>query len=228
MSLLNIFTGHEDRVAIGTHVFVQSVLDHAKSPVSIAPITRIATPGHSEGSNAFTARRFLVPHAMGRCGFALFCDGADMLARADINEVLQYASHRHAVMVVKHHYKTRNVRKYRGTAMESDNEDYERKQWAAVMLFNCRHPVWIDVTPEFVKKTPVIDLLQFRFLPEELIGELPMEWNWLADEHGENQAAKLLHFTAGVPAIPAHASGPMADEWIATRARAMSATGGAS
>lgn len=224
--MLNIFTGHEERVAVGTHVFVQSVLDHARSPVAITPITRAATPGHTEGSNAFTARRFLVPHIMGRNGWALFCDGADMMARADVNEVLQHASYRHAVSVVKHDYKTRNARKYRGTPMESDNTDYERKQWAAVMLFNCRHPVWHDITPELIKRTPLLDLLQFRFMPDELIGELPIEWNWLADEHGENPDAKLLHFTAGVPAIPAHASGPMAGEWLATRARAMAATGG--
>lgn len=227
MSLLHVFTGHEDRVAVGTHVFVQSVLDHARSPVEITPITRLATPGHAEGSNAFTARRFLVPHLMGRNGWAVFCDGADMLARADLNEILQHASHRHAVSVVKHDYRTKHPRKYLGTAMECANEDYPRKQWAAVMLFNCRHPAWIDITPELIAKTPMLDLLQFRFMPDELIGELPKVWNWLADEDGANPDAKIAHWTAGVPAIPAHASGPMADEWLATRARAMAATTGA-
>jgi hypothetical protein len=224
--MLNIFTGHEERVCAGTHVFIQSVLDHAKSPVEITPITRRATPGHSEGSNAFTARRFLVPHLMGYNGWAMFCDGADMMARADMSEIMEHASHRHAVMVVKHDYKTKNARKYRGTLMEADNPDYPRKQWAAVMLFNCRHPVWHDFGPAFIMSTPMIDLLQFKFMPDELIGDLPIEWNWLADEHGENQQAKLLHFTAGVPGIAAHADAPMADEWLATRDRAMAITGG--
>lgn len=226
MSCLNVFIGHEDRVTVGTHVFVQSVLDHARQPVEITPITRLATPGHAEGTNAFTARRFLVPHLTGRKGWALFCDGADMLMRADINEVMQHASHRHAVMVAKHDYKTKHARKYRGTAMEADNVDYPRKQWAAVMLFNCRHPIWVDWTPEKVGATPLLDLLQLNGLPDDLIADLPMEWNWLVDEHGENQDAKLIHFTAGVPAILAHASAPMAGEWFATQARAMSATTG--
>lgn len=227
MSLLPVFIGHEDRVAVGTHVFVQSVLDTARTPVEITPLTRLATPGHTEGTNAFTARRFLVPHLMGRRGWALFCDGADMLMRADVNEVLDHASHRHAVMVAKHSYRTKHPRKYVGTAMEADNVDYPCKQWASVMLFNCRHPVWVDINPELIKRTPLLDLLQFRFMPEELIGELPLTWNWLVDEHGENQQAKIIHFTAGVPAIPAHANAPMADEWFAAQARAMSATGGA-
>lgn len=226
MSLLRVVIGHEDRVAVGTHVFVQSVLDHARSPVEITPITRLATPGHAEGSNAFTARRFLVPHLMGLKGFALFCDGADMLARADINEILQHASHRHAVSVVKHDYRTKHPRKYLGTPMECDNADYPRKQWAAVMLFNCRHPIWVDWAPDLISCTPMLELLQFRHIPDDLIGELPKVWNWLCDEEGANPDAKIAHFTAGAPAIPAHASGPMADEWLATRARAMSATGG--
>ena len=226
MSLLTIFTGHEDKAAVGTHVFVQSLLDHAKHPVAVAPITRLATPGHREGTNAFTARRFLAPHLMGLSGWAAFFDGADMLLRADVHDILDHASHRHAVMVVKHDYQTKHPRKYLGTAMEADNVDYPRKQWASVMLFNCRHPAWIDITPQRIARTPLLDLLQLRFLPDKLIGALPIEWNWLADEHGANPAAKLIHFTAGIPAFHAHASAPMAGEWRTTQHRAISATGG--
>ena len=223
--MLHVFTGHEDRVAVGTHVFVQSVLDHARAPVAITPITRLAAPAHAEGSNAFTARRFLVPHIMGCTGWAAFVDGADMLCRADINGLMEHARYGKAVMVVKHDYATQHARKYRGTRMEADNGDYERKQWASVMLFNCRHPVWIDIKPDFIRAQSMLDLLQLRFLEDDLIGELPMEWNWLADEHGENANAKLLHFTAGIPHFEMHAQAPMAGEWITTRETAMNATG---
>lgn len=223
--MFHVFTGHEDRAAVGTHVFVQSVLDHASEPVALTPLTRLATPGHSEGSNAFTARRFLVPHTMGFNGWAAFVDGADMLCRADISGLMEHARHSKAVMVVKHDYSTRHDRKYRGTSMEADNVDYERKQWASVMLFNCRHPAWLDVTTDFVRGLPLLDLLQLRFLDESLIGELPMEWNWLVDEHGENVDAKVLHWTAGIPHFEMHAEAPMADEWFTTRETAMNATG---
>jgi hypothetical protein len=37
----------------------------------------------------------------------------------------------------------------------------------------------------------------FRWLDDERIGELPIEWNWLPDEFGVNPEAKLLHYTLG-------------------------------
>jgi len=45
------------------------------------------------------------------------------------------------------------------------------------------------------------------------VGELPPEWNWLPDEYGENQDAKLLHYTLGTPCFHEFATTTMADEW---------------
>jgi hypothetical protein len=42
---------------------------------------------------------------------------------------------------------------------------------------------------------------------------LPIEWNWLADEFGVNDKAKLLHFTAGTPCFVDFAESPMAEKW---------------
>ena len=47
----------------------------------------------------------------------------------------------------------------------------------------------------------------------ELIGELPNVWNWLPDEFGANQDAKLLHYTLGTPSFHDFATTPMGDEW---------------
>jgi hypothetical protein len=47
----------------------------------------------------------------------------------------------------------------------------------------------------------------------------------MADELGLNPNAKILHFTSGIPAFPAHADVAHADQWFAARDRAMAATG---
>jgi hypothetical protein len=213
--MIPIYFGHDERTEAGSTVFLSSLMRHAERPMMLCPLTRRGVPGIPEGSNAFTLRRFLVPYSQGYQGWAVFVDGSDMLCRADIGQLAELRDDRYAVQVVQHSYQTRNPRKYRGTPMESDNVDYPRKQWVSVMLLNAGHPAWRVVDPEFVATSKAIDLLQLRFLPDEAIGHLPYVWNWLADEMGENPDAKVVHFTAGIPAFLAHADAPMADEWRA-------------
>lgn len=216
---IRLFTGWDAREAAGLHTFVQSVMEHATEPVSITPLSSALLPrSDRNGSNAFTWARFAVPRLCGYTGGAIFVDGADMLCQADIAELEALRDPFCAVQVVKHSYRTQHPIKYRGTAMECPNLDYDRKQWASVMLINCWHYAWKGAGND-------LDSLQLRFIPDELIGEIPAEWNWLADEQGENPGAKLLHFTAGIPAFPAYAKSPHADEWLATWGRAMRATG---
>jgi len=223
--MLNIYFGHDERAEAGTTAFIRSVIAHARAPVSLTPITRRGVEDQPEGSNAFTFRRFLVPYLQYWTGWALFVDGSDMLSRGDINEIMMHADARMAVHVVKHDYQTRHPRKYRGTAMEAPNEDYPRKQWASVMLMNCGHFAWRKVIPEYVATADPMHLLQLRFISEDRIGSLPHEWNWLVDEHGESLDAKLLHFTAGIPAFPEHSAAPMAGEWRESLLAAVTATG---
>jgi hypothetical protein len=222
--MLHVFFGHEEKAEAGTTAFVRSVIAKASKPVALVPITRFATVDYPEGSNAFTFRRFLVPWMMRFEGVAVFVDGADMICRADICELLEERDPFLAVQVVKHEYRTRHQRKYVGTSMEADNADYERKQWASVMMMNCSHFGWRKVTPEFVRKARPLDLLQLRFLDDDRIGSLPIEWNWLADEHGANDAAKLVHYTAGIPMFEQHADAPMAGEWTAALLAASTCT----
>lgn len=225
MAVLNIYFGHDERAEAGTTAFMRSVIAHAKRPVALSPITRNIIVGQKEGTNAFTFRRFLVPWMQDFTGFAIFVDGSDMLCLSDIGDLFHHADPWKAVQVVKHDYQTKHPIKYRGTPMEAANADYERKQWASVMLINCSHFAWRQLTPEYVAKADPLHLLQLRFIDDDRIGELPIEWNWLADEHGPNPNAKLIHFTAGIPAFPAHQDAPMADEWRASLFKAMQATG---
>lgn len=216
--MLRLFCGHDPREEAGSHVFVSSVLEHARLPVAITHLHKPALESafgqrFAEGSNAFTTSRFLVPALCDFMGTAVFVDGADMLCRSDINDILKAADPTLPVSVVKHAYKTRYPRKYVGSRMEADNADYERKQWASVMVMNCWHRIWHRLTPDKVAAMPVLDLLQLRMFGDEQIGSLPVEWNWMADEQGANENAKLVHFTAGVPGFHAHAVCAHSDEW---------------
>ena len=218
MKPLPIFVGYDAREEIGLHVFNSSVLENTTCPVSITFLHKDMIQGLTDGvfqngSNHFTTLRFLVPWLMDYKGVALFCDGSDMVATGDLCELIKLADPRYAVQVVKHNYKTKFPRKYRGTTMECDNADYHRKQWASVMLMNCSHSSWRGVGPHFVQNTPVLEMLQLRFLDDNAIGDLPMEWNWLADEMGSNTKAKILHYTAGIPAFDAHKNAPMSYTW---------------
>lgn len=211
--MLTLYFGHDERVEAGTTAFIRSAIAHATRPLLLAPLTRTNCPDIQEGSNAFTFRRFLVPWYQGYQGWAAFVDGADMLCRSDITDMCKYEDPRYAVRVVKHKYETAHPRKFLGSKMECMNLDYERKQHASVMFINCGHPAWLGINPHRIREMRPMHLLQLRFLADESIGELPDTFNWLCDEHGENPDAKLIHFTAGIPAFDAYKDSPMADEW---------------
>jgi hypothetical protein len=210
---MDIFTGYDAREAVGWHVFAQSVMDHASEPVALHPLQRQHNAAPA-GSNDFTFSRFLIPHMMAWTGTAIFVDGCDMLCRADITRLEHLRNPRMAVQVVKHDYETRNPVKYLDTPMQCGNPDYPRKNWASVMLINCYHMAWRRITPETIGKFKPLDLLGLRFIEDDRIGELPIEWNWLADEYGANADAHLLHWTAGIPAMARYVDAPHAAEWF--------------
>ncbi len=209
--MIRVFCGFDRREEPGLHVFVSSVLRHATAPVSFTPLT---SHGMKQGSNEFTLSRFLVAKFCGFSGRAIFCDGSDMLALADIAELDSLFDPRYAVQVVKHpSYISLHERKYIGTEMECPQSNYERKNWASVMLINCEHKAWREVHKHVVESIP-LKVLQFFFLHDELIGELPTDWNILIDENQDSTAPKLLHWTAGVPHFEHYASAKRSDLWF--------------
>ena len=216
--MINLYAGFDPREEAGYHAFVSSLLEHASCPVSVTPLhlplfRSFYSPGNRDGSNAFTYTRFLIPFLQGYTGSAIFVDASDMLLKADIAELWALRDFYKPVQVVKHDYQTKWPRKYIGTAMESDNPDYPRKNWSSAMLINCMHSRWRNINPESVQKMSGKQLHSFSWLDDSDIGELPDTWNWLADEAGPNKDAKLLHFTAGVPLIPAHSNVPHAADY---------------
>ena len=227
--MITVFAGFDPREEVGYHTFCSSVIHHATSPVTIAPLHqrmlgKIWTSGDKDGSNSFIYTRFLVPYLMGYNGFALFVDGSDMICTGDIAQLWAMRDPFLAVQVVKHDYKTKHPRKYLGTRMESANEDYPRKNWSSLMLMNCAHYDWRRITPESVEKMTGPQLHRLDFIADRFIGGLPVEWNWLADEYGENPDANLLHWTTGIPAFPKYSSAAHSDDWARAAVRINHAT----
>lgn len=210
--MIPVFIGYDPREAIAYHVCANSIIRKATVPVGLNPLALNLMLGykeqHNDGSNHFIYSRFLVPHLMNYQGWALFIDG-DMILRDDVNELWNLRDETKAVMVVKHNYKTRMPVKYLG----AKNEDYPRKNWSSVILWNCGHQLNRQITPEFVQNATGAQLHRFTWIPDDQVGELPVEWNWLPDEFGENKNAKLLHYTLGTPCFNDFATSPMSDEW---------------
>jgi lipopolysaccharide biosynthesis glycosyltransferase len=210
--VIPIFIGYDPREAIAFHVCANSIIRHASGPVQIIPLALSLLNDykekHNDGSNHFIYSRFLVPHLMQHKGWAIFMDG-DMIVRDDVYKLWNLRENDKDVMVVKHDYKTKMTEKYLG----SKNEDYPRKNWSSVILWNCQnHPNRI-LTPEYVMKSTGSHLHRFEWINDERIGSLPPEWNWLPDEYGSNTKAKLLHYTLGTPSFHEFATTPMGDEW---------------
>lgn len=227
--MIRLFVGWDDREQVGSHVFDSSVVHNSSAPVSITHLKKSAVAqmfGSSiqEGSNAFTMSRFLVPAMCDYSGFAIFADGADMICRGDLLDLWNLRDNGYALQVVKHQYQTRNPIKYAGTKMESANQDYDRKNWASLMLINCSNRVWRQFTPENLSRMKPLDALQFSLIPDSSIGSLPDDWNWLVDEQGPNPRAKIAHWTAGIPGFPHYAFTPHSDEWRAELRRVNHAT----
>lgn len=222
--MIRLFTGYDPRMRAGWHAFSDSVIAHASEPVAIVPLVRAALSDYVlasvTGTNDFTYSRFCVPALCDYTGWAIFMDGVDMIVRTDIAMLwAERETMRHAAVACVRHpsYETRHKRKYVGTPWEADNRDYARKNWASVMLMNCAHPAWrTPIAPGI----PLLDLLQLRVIPDAWIVDLQPGWNWLVDEYGPNEHAEVLHWTAGVPGLPAYRNAAHANEWHEHKDRA--------
>lgn len=212
MEPVDIFVGYDPREPAAYHVFCHSVLQRASVPVAFHPVRLEAIKeyreSHDDGSNAFIYSRFLVPSLMGHRGWALWADG-DMLCRADIAELWALRDLYMAVQCVQHAYKTHAPRKYLG----SPNNDYLCKNWSSLMLINCAHMAWRQMTPQRIEKMTGEELHRFKFIPRDRVGQLPPEWNWLANELPYHPEAKLVHFTIGTPGFTEYSDCDYANEW---------------
>jgi len=210
--VIKIIIGFDQRESVAYHTFCQSIIDKASLPVQILPLAIHTLNGyketHQDKSNDFIYSRFLTPYLNDFKGWAIFADG-DMICQADIKELWALKDSSKALMVVKHNYETKANKKYLGNT----NEDYPRKNWSSLILWNCTHPKHKILTPEFIANQSGKYLHRFTWLDDNDIGELPKEWNWLAIEYPENKKAKLIHYTLGTPCFKDYINSDMADIW---------------
>ena len=76
------------------------------------------------------------------------------------------------------------------------------------------------LTPSYVEKAPGLDLHQFKWLVDlkKEIGEIPLEWNYLADVKDVGQKnivnPKLIHYTEGGPYFNETLNCEYAENWL--------------
>lgn len=162
-------------------------------------------------STEFAITRFLTPYLAGS-GWALFMD-SDMLVRNDLAHLFALADPRFALQVVKHPPIPGMGVKMDGQAQLS----YERKCWSSLMLFNVDHPAVRALDLHMVNTATGRFLHRFDWLPDHLIGELPLSWNWLAGVSEPIYEPDIVHYTLGIPRMAGYENAPYADEWWACR-----------
>jgi hypothetical protein len=197
--MINIFIGYDSKEKAAFSTLAYSILKNSTQPIAITPIylenikddfVRERSP---LSSTEFSFSRFIIPHLMNYQGWALFMD-CDMLMRTDINELWRLRDDKYAVQVCQHDYTPKNNTKFLGQTQTA----YPKKNWSSFMLMNCDKCT--SLTPDYVNTASGLQLHQFKWLENEnLIGELPLEWNWLADEYEHKKDVKNVHYTEGGP-----------------------------
>lgn len=211
--MIKIFIGYDPREPVAFHVCASSIIRHASQPVAIIPLalntlSSVYSETHTDGSNQFIYSRFLVPSLCDYQGHAIFIDG-DMLIKDDIAKLWQMRDSRKAVQCVQHDYKTKQSIKYLG----AKNEDYPRKNWSSVMIFNCAHKDTRKLSADYIAQSTGAHLHRMAWTSDEFVGDLPLVWNWLVTEYDYNDNARLLHYTLGTPCFDDYKGCDHSTEW---------------
>ena len=210
--IVDIIVGFDPREAVAYHTFTQSVIAKSSLPTRFLPLNVGSLSNyqelHKDGSNDFIYSRFLVPYLMDFEGWAIYADG-DMVCLEDIRKLWDLRDEKYAIQVVKHNYKTKMKNKYWG----NKNEDYPRKNWSSLILWNCNHSSHKILTPEFVEKQTGAFLHRFSWIKDEEIGQLKKEWNWLAMEYEEKENINLIHYTIGTPCFKEYENTSLSSHW---------------
>lgn len=161
-------------------------------------------------STEFAFSRFLTPYLADHKGWAIFCD-CDFMFRHDIAKILDYRDSSKAVLCVKHDYKPTEGRKMDGKLQTV----YPRKNWSSFMLINCEHDQVRKLSLEDVNRKSGMYLHRFEWLTDDVIGELPLEFNYLEGWNTKEQCPDpiAVHFTRGGPWFEDYQDVEYAQEW---------------
>ncbi len=215
--MIRVFIGYDPREAVAFSVLSHSLHRLSSRPLCVTPLVLrqlrdvLSRPKDPLQSTEFAISRFLTPWLSSYAGWSIYLD-SDMLALEDPAALFDLRDERYAVMVVKHEHLPGEATKFLGEPQRA----YERKNWSSLMLFNnarCQ-----ALAPEYVDRTPGLELHQFRWLMDAEIGPLPVRWNHLVDVQPSDPHAALVHYTLGGPWFEETRDCGFADEWRAEHA----------
>jgi lipopolysaccharide biosynthesis glycosyltransferase len=210
--MLNIWIGYDSQFSLNTTVqeasikkysSIQFKINYLRLPELSEILTRKRDNLQTTDS-AFT--RWLVPYLSNYSGWNLYMD-SDMMLRDDISKLLELCDDSKAVMVAKHPVYELSDKKFN----HHTQTNYDRKYWSSLILFNsnkCK-----DLTLDYVNNAKGLDLHQFKWLPDDMIGSLPLKWNHLVGVEDYNEKASLVHWTNGGPWFDKFKSIEFSEEW---------------
>ena len=220
MKPLRVFVGWDSREDIAYQVCKRSLEQHSSIPLHISPIRQselrargVYTRGPDPlSSTEFSFTRFLTPYLTGYEGWAIFAD-CDFLFRRDIAGILDYLDPAKALSCVKHEYTPPETTKMDG----QQQTQYPRKNWSSFMLINCAHEQVRRLTPSVVNAESGLYLHRFNWLSDDVIGALPLTWNYLEGWHSKADCDDpiAVHFTRGGPWFENYRDVEYGEEWMA-------------
>ena len=220
---IQVYVGYDSREDIAWQVCRHSLARHASVPVGIHPLRQnslrelglYTRPADTISSTEFSLTRFLTPYLAANDRWSMFVD-CDVLYTKDIAGLFAGLDDDKALYVVQHDYTPINAIKMDGKAQTI----YPRKNWSSMMLFNGRHPLVRALTPQVVNSASPSYLHRFEWLPDELIGAVDLEWNFLEGEYAAPAVPPAaIHFTNGGPWFDNWQAVDFADLWQAEKRR---------
>ena len=212
--MINIFIGYDSKERVAYNVLSHSIIQNSTKPVAITPIALnnlkddFVRERNALSSTEFSFSRFMIPHLMNYQGWALFMD-CDMLMFEDISKLWRMRDDSKAIQVCKHDYIPKESKKFLGQVQTK----YEKKNWSSFMLMNCKKCT--TLTPDYVNKASGLELHQFKWLEgDHLIGDLPLEWNWLVGEYEYKEDVNNVHYTKGGPWFDEYAKCDYSNDWF--------------
>ena len=212
--MINVFIGYDSKERVAYNVLSHSIIQNSTKPVAITPIALnnlkddFVRERNALSSTEFSFSRFIIPHLMNYRGWALFMD-CDMLMFEDIAELWRLRDDKYAVQVCKHHYTPKTEKKFLGQVQTK----YEKKNWSSFMLMNCAK--CSALTPDYVNSASGLELHQFKWLEgDHLIGDLPLEWNWLVGEYDHKEDVNNVHYTEGGPWFEEYKDVDYSQDWF--------------
>lgn len=203
-SLLRMYVGYDPKEQIAHDVCVHSI----KSTGSNIDVRRLYSkdiPQYNRNmpneiqSTDFTFTRFLIPELMNYKGYGIYVD-SDFLFLKDPISMLKDVNTNDkniALWVVKHpEYIPKSSSKMNNIPQHTQY----RKNWCSLIIYNNAHPIIKGMcNSQYVNTIPRgKSLHELLLVPNEMIGEMPLEWNTL-DGYYYLKHPHAIHYTDGGP-----------------------------